>query len=88
MLQGLAEPMATFRPLLFRSRGVRLDKLLDDMAVLAESLVAGDKLLELHAIFELFWRTGSQMATDMRPHVRSLGIAVSCMSRTKCVPIT
>ena len=80
--------MATFRSLLLGSRGVRLDKLLNDMAVLAESFVAGDKLFELHAIFELFRRAGSQMTADMRPHVRSLGIAVSCMSRTKCVPVT
>ena len=74
-------PVATFRPLLFGSRGVCLDKLLDDIAVFAESLVVGDKLLELHAIFELFRRAGSLMTGGMCPRVHTLGNAVSYMCR-------
>ena len=50
--------MATFRPLL-RSIGISLNELLDNIAVLAKSLVVSDELFELHAIFELFRCAGS-----------------------------
>ena len=68
--------------MLFGSRGICLDKLLDDIAVLAESLVVGDKLFELHAIFELFRSAGSLVTRGMRPYVRSLVVATGGMSWT------
>ena len=80
--------MATFRPLLLGPRGVRLDKLLDDVAVLAESLIVRDKLFELHAIFELFRCAGSLMTGGMRPHVRGLADATDYLSRAQLVPVT
>ena len=80
--------MATFRPLLLGPRGVRLDKLLDDVAVLAESLIVRDKFLELHTIFELFRCAGSLMTGGMRPHVRGLADATDYLSRAQLVPVT
>ena len=77
--------MATFRPLL-GSIGIRLNKLLDNIAVLAESLVVGDKLFELHAIFELFRCAGSLMTCGMRPYVHGFVVTATCMSRAQRVP--
>ena len=77
--------MATFRPLL-GSIGIRLNKLLDNIAVLAESLVVGDKLFELHAIFELFRCAGSLMTGGVRPLVHGFVVTATSMSWAKRVP--